>query len=79
VVEALERADSFLEEARASGFRKVLIIHGKGNHSHDGGAVLKTAVRAHIHNHPLTGEVGVPDRSMGGEGALWVAMRQRSR
>lgn len=79
VTEALERADAFLEEARASGLKKVLVIHGKGLHSHEGEAVLKTAVRSHIQNHPLAGEVGVPDRAMGGEGALWVAIRERSR
>lgn len=75
VTDALERADRFLEEAKASGMRKVLIIHGKGIHSRDGDAVLKSAVRAHLRTNPLAGEIGIPDRSLGGEGASWVVLR----
>lgn len=76
---ALQRVDRFLEDAKARGLQKVLVIHGKGIHSHEGDGVLKSAVRAHIRNHPLAGETGVPDRTMGGEGALWVLVRYRSR
>ena len=75
VADALERADRFLEEAKSSGYRKVLIIHGKGIHSLDGDAVLKSAVRAHLREHRLAGETGIPDRSMGGDGASWVVLR----
>lgn len=79
VAAAVERTDRFLEEAAATGLRKVLIVHGKGLHSHDEGGVLKDVVRKHIQNHPLCGETGVPERALGGEGALWVVVRQRSR
>lgn len=79
VAEALERADRFLEESAERGLRKVLIIHGKGNHSEEGEGVLREAVREHLRLHPLAGETGIPERALGGDGALWVAVRQRSR
>jgi len=77
VEEARRRADEFLRAAQATGLRKVLIIHGKGNHSEGGRAVLKSSIRDYLASHPLTGETGVPDRAQGGEGAVWVILRPR--
>jgi DNA-nicking Smr family endonuclease len=74
-VEALERAERFLAESKALGLQKVLIIHGKGNHTLGGEAVLRDVIRTYLRTHPLTGEMGVPDRAMGGEGAVWVLLR----
>lgn len=63
--EALRRVDGFLKESKAQGLRKVLIIHGKGNHSSDGQGVLKVSIRNFVRKHPLAGESGVPDRILG--------------
>lgn len=78
VAEAERRVDAFLQESLTRGLKKVLIIHGKGNHSKEGGK-LKVAVRRYLENHPLAGATGVPDRTVGGSGAVWVRVRQRSR
>jgi DNA-nicking Smr family endonuclease len=75
IVEAIARTDRFLREAKKAGLRKVLIIHGKGNHTQNGTSVLRENVRGYVRNHPFAGETGVPDRSEGGEGAFWVAIR----
>ena len=75
ITEALGLVDHFLEESKSRGLQKVLLIHGKGIHSQAGSGILKEAVRKHTRNHRLTGETGVPDREMGGEGAFWVVLR----
>ncbi|MEW5817091.1 MAG: Smr/MutS family protein [Spirochaetota bacterium] len=72
---ALERTDVFLKESKRLGLKKVLIIHGKGNHSDYGESVLKKAVHAFIQKSSLTGETGVPGKEMGGNGALWLLLR----
>ena len=78
--EAAGRAvDEFVDLAVSDGLRKVLIIHGKGKHSSDGRGVLSEVVRSHLRSHPKAGEVGVPERNLGGSGAVWVAIRYRSR
>jgi DNA-nicking Smr family endonuclease len=78
VAEAERALDRFLRESFTRGLTKVLIIHGKGNHSMDGGK-LKHAVLRSLERHPLAGARGVPDRTLGGSGAVWVRVRQRSR
>jgi DNA-nicking Smr family endonuclease len=75
IEEALERVDRFLDESIKNGFRKVLVIHGKGLHSEKGEAVLARAVRLHLENHPMTGRLLDPPRKYGGRGALWVLIR----
>ncbi len=77
VEEATLRADQFLRSAHARGLSKVLIIHGKGNHSEGGKGVLKGSIRDFLASHPLAGETGVPQREQGGEGAVWVILRSR--
>lgn len=73
--EALPRVDQFLRASQSEGLKKVLVIHGKGNHSTDGHAVLKDAIRSFVRRHPAVSTTGVPDRSLGGEGAVWIALR----
>lgn len=81
--EAVCLVERFLKKAAADGVEKVLIIHGKGKHrASDGNAsrgVLKQVVYRCLERHPLAGERGIPDRKLGGSGAVWVAIRQRSR
>ncbi|NBB90891.1 MAG: hypothetical protein GVY23_06755 [Spirochaetes bacterium] len=78
VEEALAATGRFVEAGLAAGYRKVLIVHGKGLHSQSGG-VLGAAVRRFIEKHPDTGAMGTPKRRDGGSGALWVVLRHRSR
>ncbi|MFP4363124.1 MAG: Smr/MutS family protein [Spirochaetia bacterium] len=78
VPEAEATTNSFLQASANKGYIKVLIIHGKGNHS-GGEAVLKKHIRKYIQDHPLCGRTGEPGRKEGGSGALWVILRYRSR
>lgn len=78
VEEALAATGRFIEAGLAAGYRKVLIVHGKGLHSQNGG-VLGAAVRRFIEKHPDTGATGTPKQRDGGSGALWVVLRHRSR
>jgi DNA-nicking Smr family endonuclease len=64
-------------------------VHGKGRHAgghangHAGGhakgaksgGVLKDIVYERLRRHRRAGETGIPDRSFGGSGAVWVALR----
>jgi len=74
VEEALLDLDRFLREASRRGLRKVLIIHGKGNHSKEG-PVLPGAVLDLLRSSPLAGETGTAKRDKGGRGATWVIVR----
>ena len=78
VEEALLATGRFLSECRARGLEKVLIIHGKGNHS-NGEPVLGRAVRQYLERSPHAGPFGEAEARWGGRGALWVLLRQRSR
>ena len=75
VAPALER---FLSASRRQGLRKVLIIHGKGKHS-VGAPVLSGLVRGHLERSRHAGASGPADRSLGGSGAVWVALRPPAR
>lgn len=72
--EAWEALDIFVENCQRRGFRKILIVHGKGNHSQDE-PVLKGVVRRFIERDYRLGESGHPDRQEGGKGATWVIIR----
>ena len=64
----------FIRGAAGRGLRKVLIIHGKGNHS-KAGAVLSTWVKHFLDLSPACGETGHPDQRDGGKGATWVILK----
>jgi DNA-nicking Smr family endonuclease len=66
--------DVFFNESKEKGLEKILIIHGKGNHS-TGEAVLKRAVMDYIEHCPFAGESGRGKASAGGEGATWVLLK----
>ncbi len=76
--EAVRSTEQFLAGCRSRGLEKVLIIHGKGNHS-SGEPVLGRAVRQYLERCPHAGSFGAADAKWGGRGALWVLLRQRSR
>jgi DNA-nicking Smr family endonuclease len=73
--EAWNSLELFFKEAKSQGFEKLLIIHGKGNHS-EGEAVLKRSTREFIERCPFAGESGHGNAVSGGSGATWVLLKQ---
>ncbi len=76
--EAVIRLQDFIAECCRRNLRKVLIIHGKGNHSEDG-PVLAAVVRHFIERDYRLGESGHPDKNGGGKGATWVLIREKTK
>lgn len=74
VEEAKRETDAFLRRCRRKGLRKVLIIHGKGNHIASEGK-LRREIRAFLAHHPAAGRLLEPDGRNGGRGAVWVILR----
>jgi DNA-nicking Smr family endonuclease len=74
VKEALELLEKFLRDSLRKGLKKVLIIHGKGNHS-TGSPVLGKEVRKFLERCAFAGEIHPAPREMGGNGAVWVILR----
>jgi len=77
-VQAAEEIDRFIRESVDAGLAKVLIVHGKGNHSREGGILAKLTAEC-VSRHPLAGENALSKGKDGGRGARWVILRQRSR
>ena len=75
--EAETAIEAFVRDARARGLSKVLLIHGKGNHS-PGQPVLERVVRNFLEKCPHTGAFGTADRKRGGQGATWVRIRPKN-
>jgi DNA-nicking Smr family endonuclease len=75
--EAWEALERFFSASQSRGFEKVLIIHGKGNHSR-GEAVLGRTVHDFIERCPIAGENGHEKAVSGGSGATWVLLKQVS-
>jgi DNA-nicking Smr family endonuclease len=73
--EAWTALDTFFRDSRRRGFEKLLVIHGKGNHS-KGDVVLKETVRSFIENCPFAGESGHGKATAGGSGATWVLLKE---
>ena len=72
--EALAVTTLFIDRSVESGFRKVVIIHGKGE---NGQGVLRREIRAYLEQHPMTGAMGHGRGVEGGRGALWVMLRSK--
>ena len=70
--EAWAAMEQFFDNSHNRGLEKVLIIHGKGNHSQSK-AVLKHCVREFIEKCPFAGESGRADN--GGSGATWILLK----
>ncbi|MBO7430307.1 MAG: Smr/MutS family protein [Spirochaetia bacterium] len=73
--EAESKLGSFFAKARKAGWKKVLIIHGKGIHSKEE-PVLKNVVMEFIKSSPIAGSHGIPGAAEGGSGAVWVAIKK---
>ncbi|MDR2619345.1 MAG: Smr/MutS family protein [Treponema sp.] len=75
--EAWETLEHFFCLSRERGVEKLLVIHGKGNHS-KGDGVLKEITRKFIENCPFAGESGHNSGASGGQGATWVLLKETS-
>ena len=75
--EGWRKLDYFIGECQRRGLQKVLIIHGKGNHSGDN-PVLSGMVRNFIERDYRLGAWGHPDKREGGKGATWVIIRNNT-
>jgi DNA-nicking Smr family endonuclease len=64
----------FFDRSYREGCEKILIVHGKGNHS-NGDAVLKETVRKFIEACPYAGKSGQNPGAEGGSGATWVLLK----
>jgi DNA-nicking Smr family endonuclease len=78
ISEATVALNTFVQNAAQSGMKKILIVHGKGIHSPNGG-VLKSMVRQYIEKNPLLGTSGEADKTEGGSGATWVIIRNKKK
>lgn len=74
--QAWESLENFVSDCKRRGLRKILIIHGKGNHSNGSDSVLGPMVKTFIERDSRLGTSGHPDRNNGGNGATWVIIRQ---
>jgi DNA-nicking Smr family endonuclease len=72
--EAWISLETFFADAKGKGLEKILVIHGKGNHS-KGESVLKRTVMDFIERCPYAGESGRGKASAGGEGATWILLK----
>ena len=73
--EAWNRLDAFVGDCKRRGLKKIMIIHGKGNHSHGADPVLGPMVRLFIEKDARMGSSGHPDGNNGGSGATWVIIK----
>ncbi|MCG8479544.1 MAG: Smr/MutS family protein, partial [Spirochaetales bacterium] len=75
--EARNALDIFVKQALQNDIRKVLIVHGKGNHPTSEG-VIKEMVLHYLERNPSIGATGTPGVRDGGSGATWALIRHRS-
>lgn len=72
--EAEPLLERFLETSARKGLEKVLVIHGKGNHSTTE-HVMTDLTRRVLERNKNAGSFGPADRRHGGRGATWVKIR----
>ena len=72
--EAWQSLENFFHESLRQNLDKILVIHGKGNHT-AGEPVLKRTVMEFIEHCPNAGESG-REKTAGGEGATWVLLKK---
>ncbi|EPF29786.1 DNA mismatch repair protein MutS [Treponema medium] len=65
---------TFFEDSVRRDYQKILIIHGKGNHSQNG-PVLARFVQKFLETNTHAGETGHPKGRDGGTGSTWVILK----
>lgn len=74
--EAEQRLNSFISDCQRKGIHKVMIVHGKGNHTKGTDPVLGELVRKFIERDGRCGMSGhAKTRMEGGSGATWVILK----
>lgn len=73
--EAWGRLETFVTDCISRGLKKIMIVHGKGNHSRGSDPVLGQVVRTFIEQNKHLGTSGHPDHTQGGTGATWVIIK----
>lgn len=73
--EAWSRLNLFVGDCKRRGLKKIMIVHGKGNHSQSGESILSPMVRTFIEQDKRLGESGHPNAKDGGSGSTWVIIR----
>lgn len=76
-VEAGYMLEDFFSKAERNGWKKVSIIHGKGNHSKDG-SVLARFVQVWLETCPSAGRRMTPPAKDGGTGTIIVFIKRKS-
>ena len=74
--EARQLVREFLSESVSRRLEKVRIVHGRGLHSPEGRAVLRTVVEEELKASPLVRAYGTPPPAEGGTGAVWVILQR---
>ena len=65
---------TFFEDYVQRKYQKILIIHGKGNHSQNG-PILARFVQKFLETNAYAGETGHPKGRDGGTGSTWVILK----
>lgn len=74
--EARIQLDTFITNCKRKGLHKVMIIHGKGIHTHGTDPVLGEVVRRFIESDSRCGQSGHPkNKGEGGNGATWIILK----
>ncbi|MCR5063811.1 MAG: Smr/MutS family protein [Treponema sp.] len=74
--EAEQKLTVFINTCVRKKIRKILVIHGKGNHTKGTDPVLGEVVRKFIQYNPYCGMSGHPkNREDGGSGATWIILK----
>jgi DNA-nicking Smr family endonuclease len=74
--DACARVRLFLDNSRHGRHRCVCIVHGRGLHSDENVAVLRTRVREYLRSHRLVLAYADAPRGDGGAGAVYVLLRR---
>ncbi|HLW21683.1 MAG TPA: Smr/MutS family protein, partial [Sphaerochaetaceae bacterium] len=74
--EARRLVHQFLSDSVDKRLQKVRIVHGRGLHSREGRAVLRTVVEEELRTSPLVRTYGTPPPAEGGTGAVWVILQR---
>ncbi len=74
--EAWACLDAFVGDCERRGFKKIMIVHGKGIHTKGTDPVLGEMVRKFIEVDKRLGTSGHPESNQGGKGSTWVILKK---